>query len=215
MAHYFEPSPGVTSSKATVAVVVPGASFTMQTDRGVFSHGRLDTGTAVLLRSAPALPDSGLALDLGCGTGAIAVTMAVRSPGLEVWAVDVNERARALCAANAEAAGAGNVRVAAPDEVPAAVRFDVIWSNPPIRIGKDALHDLLTAWLGRLAPDGEAVLVVQKHLGADSLQRWLSGSGWPTSRAASAKGYRLLHIHPSVEGHRSVGGGEIRPPTLG
>ena len=190
MAHYFEPSPGVTSSKATVAVVVPGASFTMHTDRGV-------------------------ALDLGCGTGAIAVTMALRSPGLEVWAVDVNERARALCAANAAAAGAVNVRVAAPDDVPAGLRVDVIWSNPPIRIGKDALHELLLAWLDRLVPDGTALLVVQKHLGADSLQRWLTESGWPTSRAASAKGYRLLQVHPSVEGHRSVEGGEIRPPTPG
>jgi 16S rRNA G1207 methylase RsmC len=198
VAHYFEPSPGVASSTSTVAVVVPGASFTMHTDRGVFSHGRLDTGTAVLLRSAPALPATGVALDLGCGTGAIAVTMALRSPGLEVWAVDVNERARALCAANAEAAGAGNVRVVAPEEVPADVRLDVIWSNPPIRIGKEALHDLLLAWLARLTAGGTAVLVVQKHLGADSLQRWLTESGYPTSRAASAKGYRLLQIHPRV-----------------
>jgi 16S rRNA (guanine1207-N2)-methyltransferase len=196
--HYFEEQPAVASSTSTVDVVVPGASFTMHTDRGVFSHGRLDTGTAVLLRSAPALPPSGVALDLGCGAGPIAIAMALRSPGLDVWAVDVNERARALCAANAAAAGAGNVRVAAPDEVPAAVRFDVIWSNPPIRVGKDALHDLLLTWLARLAPGGEAVLVVQKHLGADSLQRWLVGSGWPTSRAASAKGYRVLHIHPRV-----------------
>jgi 16S rRNA (guanine1207-N2)-methyltransferase len=198
VAHYFEPSPGATSAEATVAVAVPGASFTLRTDRGVFSHGRLDAGTAVLLRAALPLPAAGVALDLGCGTGPIAVTMALRSPGLAVWAVDVNERARSLCAANAAAAGAANVVVAAPDEVPADVRFDVIWSNPPIRIGKDALHDLLTTWLARLAPDGAAVLVVQRHLGADSLQRWLTESGWPTSRAASAKGYRLLNVHPSV-----------------
>ncbi|MET0460322.1 MAG: methyltransferase [Ilumatobacteraceae bacterium] len=196
MAHYFEPSPGVTSSKATVAVVVPGASFTMHTDRGVFSHGRLDTGTAVLLRSAPALPDRGVALDLGCGTGAIAVTMALRSPGLEVWAVDVNERARSLCAANAASNGATNVVVAAPDDVPGDVRFDVIWSNPPIRIGKPALHELLTTWLDRLTPDGRAVLVVHKHLGSDSLHRWLIDQGWPTTRLSSAKGYRLLDVHP-------------------
>ena len=198
MAHYFEPSPGVTSAEATVAVTVPGASFAMRTDRGVFSHGRLDAGTAVLLRSGLPLPATGVALDLGCGAGPIAVTMALRSPGLEVWAIDVNERARALCAANAAAAGAGNVAVAAPDDIPADVHFDVIWSNPPIRIGKHALHGLLRGWLGRLAPAGEAVLVVHKHLGADSLQRWLTESGYRTSRAASAKGYRLLQIHPSV-----------------
>ncbi len=179
-------------------MAVPGASFTLRTDRGVFSHGRLDTGTAVLLRSPRPLPSTGSALDLGCGAGPIAVTMALREPGLQVWAVDVNERARALCAANATAAGAGNVVVAAPDEVPADIAFDAIWSNPPIRIGKDALHELLLTWLARLAPDGAATLVVQKHLGADSLQRWLTESGYPTSRAASAKGYRVLEVHPSV-----------------
>jgi 16S rRNA G1207 methylase RsmC len=118
--------------------------------------------------------------------------MALRSPGLTVWAVDVNERARALCAANAAAAGATGVVVAAPADVPADARLDVIWSNPPIRIGKDALHDLLLAWLPRLAPDGVAHLVVHKHLGADSLQRWLQAEGFPTTRTASAKGYRVL-----------------------
>ncbi len=198
MTHYFEPSPGVTSSESAVDVTVPGASFTMRTDRGVFSHGRLDTGTAVLLRAAPPLPSAGVALDLGCGAGPLAITMALRSPGVQVWAVDVNERARALWAANAVAAAASNVRVVAPDDVPADVRFDVMWSNPPIRIGKEALHELLLTWLARLAPGGAAVLVVQKHLGADSLQRWLTESGWPTSRVASAKGYRLLDVHPRV-----------------
>jgi 16S rRNA (guanine1207-N2)-methyltransferase len=195
---YFEERPAVASAEKDVTVVVPGASFTMRTDRGVFSHGRLDPGTAVLLRTVPAPPADGVGLDLGCGAGPVAVTMALRSPGLSVWAVDVNERARALCAANAAAAGATNVSVAAPDEVPADVRFDVIWSNPPIRIGKHALHELLQTWLGRLAPGGRAVLVVQKHLGADSLQRWLVAEGYPTERLASAKGYRVLHTHPSV-----------------
>jgi 16S rRNA (guanine1207-N2)-methyltransferase len=194
MPHYFDPSPGATSAEETVAVALGDVSFTMRTDRGVFSHGRLDAGTAVLLRSAPPLPATGVALDLGAGSGAIAITMALRAPGLAVWAVDVNERARALGAANAAANGVA-VAVAAPDEVPPDVRFDVIWSNPPIRIGKDALHELLLTWLARLTPDGRAVLVVHKHLGADSLQRWLVGQGFPTTRLASAKGYRLLDVH--------------------
>ena len=114
-----------------------------------------------------------------------------------MWAVDVNERARALCAANAAANGVA-VTVCAPEDVPSDVRFDVIWSNPPIRIGKAALHELLLTWLRRLTPDGHAVLVVQKHLGADSLHRWLTAEGFPTRRLASAKGYRLLQVHPST-----------------
>ena len=108
----------------------------------------------------------------------------------------MNDRARALTAANAAANGLTNVRVAAPDEVPGDVGFDVIWSNPPIRIGKPALHELLTTWLTRLAGGGQAVLVVHRHLGADSLQRWLTDQGWPTTRLASRSGYRLLHTHP-------------------
>lgn len=190
--HYFDEQPHVTSDTEVVEVTLPGVAFTMLTDRGVFSRGHLDTGTALLLREAPAPPTTGHLLDLGCGAGPIALALALRSPAATVWAVDVNERARELTRRNAERNGAANVHVAAPDEVPAEVRFDAIWSNPPIRIGKPALHDLLTTWLGRLAPDGAAVLVVQKHLGADSLQRWLTDTGHPTERIASRAGFRLL-----------------------
>lgn len=192
--HYFDERPGVASDTELVEVALPGVAFTMLTDRGVFSHGHLDTGTAVLLREAPAPPDAGTFLDLGCGSGAIALALAKRSPGATVWAVDVNDRARDLTAANAGRNGTGNVRVATPDDVPADVRFDLIWSNPPIRIGKAALHELLLTWLGRLAPGGAALLVVQKHLGADSLQRWLTEQGHLTDRIASHAGFLLLQV---------------------
>jgi 16S rRNA (guanine1207-N2)-methyltransferase len=160
----------------------------------VFARDSVDPGTKLLLLDAPPPAPAGDLLDLGCGYGPIAVTMARRSPEATVWAVDTNRRARELTAANAAAAGAGNVRVAAPDDVPPEVRFATIWSNPPIRIGKQALHDLLQEWLGRLAPDGRAVLVVQKHLGADSLNRWLDENGFPTSRLRARTGYRLLEV---------------------
>src|SRR5262245_12524192 len=197
MSHYFDEVPGAASAEAVVSVDLPDTSFELRTDRGVFSHGRLDAGTAMLLRRAPPPPARGQLLDLGCGAGPIALTMARRAPAATVWAVDVNERARALCAANATANGIGNVVVRSPDEVPDDVRFDAIWSNPPIRIGKNALHELLTTWLGRLTGDGRALFVVQKNLGSDSLQRWLTEQGWPTTRLASARGYRLLDVRPA------------------
>jgi len=76
--------------------------------------------------------------------------------------------------------------------------FDTIWSNPPIRVGKAALHDLLGAWLPRLAPAGEAWLVVQRHLGADSLAVWLADQGWgEVEKVASAKGFRVLRVTAS------------------
>jgi 16S rRNA (guanine1207-N2)-methyltransferase len=191
MSHYFDETPGAPSAEATVTF----DGMSLRTDRGVFSHGRLDTGTALLLRAAPPPPATGELLDLGCGYGAIALVLARRAPAARIWAIDVNDRARTLCAANATDNGIENVTVVAPDGVPEDVRFVAIWSNPPIRIGKPALHALLGRWLDRLTPDGRAVLVVQKHLGADSLQRWLTEQGWPTIRLASAKGYRLLDVH--------------------
>ncbi len=192
--HYFDGQPSVASETEVVDVALPDVAFTMLTDRGVFSHGHLDTGTAVLLREAPAPPERGTFLDLGCGSGPIALTLAKRSPGATVWAVDVNERARELTLGNAERNRVDNVRVDAPGDVPDDVRFDLIWTNPPIRIGKAALHDLLLTWLARLGTGGSAVLVVQKHLGADSLQRWLIEQGHPTERIASHAGFRLLRV---------------------
>ena len=78
-------------------------------------------------------------------------------------------------------------------------RFAAIWSNPPVRIGKDALHALLGQWLGRLAADGSAYLVVGRNLGADSLHRWLAGQGWPVTRLAARSGYRLLQVDYQAE----------------
>ena len=166
----------------------------LRTDRGVFSGERVDAGTVELLRAVPAPPDWGDLLDLGCGYGPIAVAMARRSPGATVWAVDINQRAVGLVGENAARLGLSNLRAAQPDQVPAGLRFAAIWSNPPIRIGKTALHALLLEWLGRLQPDGRAWLVVHKHLGADSLVPWLAAQGHHTTKAASRKGYRILEV---------------------
>jgi len=180
-----------------VRLALPDLTLDLTTDRGVFARDGVDPGTKLLLLEAPPLPASGDVLDLGCGYGAIAVAMGRRSPGATVWAVDVNRRALGLTASNAEAAGCDNVRAVEPDEVPGDVRFAAIWSNPPIRIGKAGLHELLATWLGRLAPGGQAVLVVQKHLGADSLARWLEEQGFLVTRLQSRMGYRLLAVEPS------------------
>jgi 16S rRNA G1207 methylase RsmC len=192
--HYFEERPDVASDVAIVDVALPDVAFTMATDRGVFSHGHVDTGTSLLLREAPAPAVAGDLLDLGCGSGAIALTLALRAPGARVWAVDVNVRALELTAANALRNGVTTVHVVLPDDVPEDVRFGTIWSNPPIRIGKPALQRLLLRWLARLEPGGTAVFVVQKHLGSDSLQRWLGEQGHPAERLASRAGYRLLLV---------------------
>jgi 16S rRNA (guanine1207-N2)-methyltransferase len=192
--HYFATAPSSPSQRRHVDVVLPDVSFVLTTDRGVFSHGHVDAGTALLLRAAATPPASRNLLDLGCGAGPIALTMALRAPATSVWAVDVNPRAVELTAANAAANGIANVRAVLPDDVPDDVRFDAIWSNPPIRVGKESLHAMLLHWFERLAPAAAATLVVQRHLGADSLQRWLIGQGYATERLASRAGYRLLQV---------------------
>ena len=194
MPHYFDEQTTTASDVVSFDVALVDVAFSIQSDRGVFSHGHLDNGTSLLLKEGPALATAGTFLDIGCGAGPIAIAMALRAPEATVWAIDVNERARALTATNATRNGAGNVHVAAPDDVPADLEFDEIWSNPPIRIGKAALHDLLTIWIARLAPTGRMVLVVQKHLGADSLQTWLNHQGVVAARVASRSGFRLLTV---------------------
>jgi 16S rRNA (guanine1207-N2)-methyltransferase len=194
--HYFSESPGSEVQRVPVRVEVWGHELDLVSSSGVFSQGRLDLGTSVLFRSVGP-PSTGTLLDLGSGYGVIAAALARAAPRAEVWAVDVNERALALTAENAERAGVrARVRVALPDEVDETVSFDEIWSNPPIRIGKQALHALLLRWLPRLRPDGRAVMVVSKNLGADSLQRWLRSEGYACERLASAKGFRVLEIRP-------------------
>ena len=192
---YFESEPAIASRPREVELVLPDVSLRLTTDRGVFAAAGVDPGTKRLLLDGPPLP-AGRAdfLDLGCGYGPIALTMAKRAPNAMVWAVDVNRRALELCASNAKANRITNIRVCQPEEVPDEVRFAVILSNPPIRIGKVALHELLLRWLDRLTDDGHAVLVVQHHLGSDSLARWLDENAWPTRRLSSRAGYRLLEI---------------------
>ena len=183
-------------------LALPDITLDLVTDRGVFSSSAVDTGTKLLLTEATAVPPGPCdLLDLGCGYGPIAVTLARRAPEATVWAVDTNERALELTAENARAAGVGDrVHVCSPADVAPDVRFAGIWSNPPIRVGKAALHELLTSWLERLTPGGRAWLVVQKHLGSDSLAAWLTGEGYNVERTRSRVGYRILAVRRDGEG---------------
>lgn len=195
--HYFTAQPASPVELRTLTVELARRRVPVQTAGGVFSPDHVDLGTQVLLRTAPPAPATGDLLDLGCGWGPVTLALALESPEARVWAVDVNERALDLVRRNAAALGLGNVVAALPDDVPDDVRFATIRSNPPIRVGKQALHALLLRWLPRRAAGGDAHLVVGKNLGADSLQRWLGeslGPGVVVERSASAKGFRVLVV---------------------
>ena len=192
--HYFDQSPTAPSRPRAVFLHVRELALELQADSGVFGSRGVDLGTLALLREAPSPPPAGDILDLGSGYGPIAIALASQAPGARVWAVDVNERALELTRANAARAGTPNVTAGRPDEVPAGIRFAAIYSNPPVRVGKGPLHELLLRWLPRLEPGASAYLVVQRNLGADSLAMWLATQGYVVRRLKSKKGYRVLQV---------------------
>lgn len=192
--HYFTDSPAATErERRPLTLELAGREVTVETAGGIFSPGGLDRATAILLDEVPDPPAAGDLLDIGCGWGPIALTLALRSPEATVWAVDVTERALDLTRRNAARLGLANVRTARPDEVPADLPFAAIWSNPPIRIGKPAVQELLSTWLPRLAKGADAHLVIGKNLGADGYARWITDElGLPTERVTTSKGFRVL-----------------------
>jgi 16S rRNA (guanine1207-N2)-methyltransferase len=197
--HYFSADPSVPFKRAPVRAEVWGHDLSLTSGSGVFAQGRLDIGTAILFRETDPPTTARRVLDLGCGYGVIGLAVAAAVPEALVTGVDVNERALLLAGENAAAMGVSDRYTAAtPAQVPDDATYDEIWSNPPIRIGKPALHALLLQWLPRLAPGGRAVMVVGKNLGADSLQRWLGEQGWPTERVGGAKGFRVLEARRAV-----------------
>lgn len=195
--HYFSASPASPENLRRIRVRLSGGDVEVTTAGGVFSPDHIDSGTSVLLSGSPPPPPGGQLLDLGCGWGPIALSLALDAPHATVWAVDVNERALDLVRRNAEALGLGNVNAALPDDVPDDVTFRTIRSNPPIRVGKNELHGLLDRWIPRLDERSDAWLVVQRNLGSDSLQRWLASTlptGFSVHRASTARGFRILRV---------------------
>lgn len=195
--HYFSSTPASTLHFRPIRVTLAGTEVELTTANGIFSPDRIDTGTQVLLANSPPPPPGGHFLDLGCGWGPIALSLALESPRATVWAVDVNERALDLVRRNAKTLGLDNITACAPDDVPDDIRFMTIRSNPPIRVGKNELHLLLERWIPRLESGADAWLVVQRNLGSDSLQRWLDGTlpdDFAVTRASTSKGYRVLRV---------------------
>lgn len=195
--HYFSQEPTSALKTKIIQMPVAGQIVDVTTASGTFSPQQLDVGTSVLIEQMDLVPESGNLLDLGCGWGPIALNLAKLRPNATVWAVDVNTRSNELTDRNAKALGVSNIKTSLPEQVPEDIQFRGIWSNPPIRIGKKELHELLLQWLPRLEAGGEAYLVVQKNLGSDSLQKWLAevlADGFEVSRYTSIKTYRVIKV---------------------
>ena len=201
--HYFSDEPLSAMRPKSIDVVLAGHSVTVKTASGIFSPGHVDLGTQVLLEHIDDAPLVGDILDIGCGWGPIALAIALTRPHTTVWAIDVNERSLELTRMNAGSLGLTNVKVCRPEEVPENIEFAGIWSNPPIRVGKAVLHELMLTWLPRLADDADSYLVVQKNLGADSLLRWLQETlpkQFLSVRVDTAKAFRILRVTKRSKG---------------
>lgn len=198
--HYFSASPEGSATSSEFVLSTAGGDMTVTTQGGVFSHGHLDKGTAVLLDFARKHPEvladlpAGDLVDIGCGAGPIALFLAAAQPERTVWAVDVNERARELCTSNARNNNVPNIKVVAPEDLPSDIVIASTWSNPPIRVGKNELHTILETWLSRVTAGGRSYMVVNKNLGADSLRAWMEASGFLTHKLASSKGFRVFEV---------------------
>lgn len=195
--HYFSPDPTSPLRTTPRTLSLRGHVVTLESASGTFSPGGLDAGTEVLLKYAPPTPPGGDFLDIGCGWGPLSIALALEAPEARIWSVDVNERALQITADNAANLELENITVSPPDEVGPTQTFDLIWSNPPIRVGKSELHVILQRWLPRLRPEGEAYLVVAKKLGADSLLAWLNSGeilGIQAERLETSKGYRVIRV---------------------
>lgn len=197
---YFSTNPNSLDLRRTLQVDLRGKEVSVQVSNGVFSSSKLDLGTAVLLKHAPQPPENGRFFDIGCGWGAISLALGFESPNAQIYAVDVNERALELTNINAKNAGLNNIHTYLVEDAlkeDSSKNIDLIWSNPPIRVGKDVLHNILLTWLPRLKVGGAAYLVVQKNLGSDSLIPWLSknlGEDFSVEKYASSKGYRIIEV---------------------
>lgn len=195
--HYFSPQPAGVFKTTEIEVSLAGRELTVETAGSIFSPDRLDMGTDALMRIVPQTPETGNFLDLGCGWGPLAITMALEAPGASIYAIDVNERALELTRRNAQRLKLANIHVSNPADVPADVTFDIIWSNPPIRVGKAELHSIMQHWIPRLVVGGIGYFVVAKHLGADSFEKWLRtefADSFDVFREDHYKGFRVVKV---------------------
>lgn len=195
--HYFASSPEGPLVTREITVNLNGNKTQVLTAGGIFSPEHIDQGTQVLLSHIEAANPTGTFLDIGCGWGPIALALALQSPKATIYAIDVNERSIELTKMNADKLGITNIIVCKPEDVPHDVLFDEIWSNPPIRVGKKVLHEILNLWINKLVKGGTARLVVQKNLGSDSLHKWLVEEftpGFESTRIDSSKTFRVLKV---------------------
>ncbi|MFD2615224.1 class I SAM-dependent methyltransferase [Paenibacillus gansuensis] len=190
--HYYTNKPSTVHQRQTIEQVLAGRKFTFVTDSGVFSKTGVDYGSRVLIESMSFSADSQV-LDVGCGYGPIGLSAALIAKDGRVTMVDINERAVELAKENAIRNKIDNVEILQSDlfEKLAGRKFHIILTNPPIRAGKETVHQIFTEAEAHLEQGGELWVVIQKKQGAPSALTKLESLFAEVEEVTKDKGYRI------------------------
>ena len=187
---YFAENPDAKHDIHELKVELLGQQMTFLTDAGVFSKKMIDYGSRVLL-SALEFNKKERLLDVGCGYGTLGLTLA-KAQGLEVTLVDINQRALDLARKNADAnqVSADIFQSNVYENVTG--QFHHIISNPPIRAGKQVVHEVISGSYEHLLADGDLTIVIQKKQGAPSAKTKMEEVFGNCETLKKDKGYYIL-----------------------
>jgi len=190
--HYFTPSPRSEHDLARFETRYRGYTLLFETDSGVFSRSGLDKGTETLLNALPGTV-AGRVLDMGCGYGALGVSLKKAFPACALTMADINRRAVQLAAGNAQRNGVAAETLESDGFTALAGRmFEWIVLNPPIRAGKKVIYRMFADAAQALAPGGALVLVIRKQQGAPSARAYLQTLFAKTEIIDRSGGYWVL-----------------------
>lgn len=197
MSHYYDKDPEVASQREDFKYRYQQNELKLATDSGVFSKGKIDYGSDLLLRTFlkehPPGPSKTI-IDVGCGYGPIGLMIAKVSPHHKVILLDVNHRALDLAKENSEKNHIDNAVIQESDglaEIPDD-SADMIVTNPPIRAGKSVVHGILEDAYSKLKKDGELYVVIQKKQGMPSAKKKMEAVFGNVETIAKDKGYYIL-----------------------
>ena len=189
--HYFTENPLTAHDKKEISSILKGKTFTFETDAGVFSRDHVDPGSQLLIESVPA--QTGRILDLGCGYGPVGIAFAASRKEAQVVMADVNRRSLDLAQVNLARNGIINAQTIYSDGCSNLEgTFDLILSNPPIRIGKQALQRMWRDCYEHLNPEGSFYIVIRKKQGAPSAKTFLEDLFGNCTTVARQGGYHVL-----------------------
>lgn len=197
MSHYYDANPEVESDETVFTYSYDNHNLKLATDTGVFSKGKIDFGSDLLvttfLKANPPGPTKNI-IDVGCGYGPIGLMVAKVAPHHQVTMVDVNQRALALAKRNKQKNHIENVEIVESDGLTQVedATFDFVLTNPPIRAGKTVVHQILTDASSKLKQEGALYVVIQKKQGMPSAKKKMQEVFENVEVVEKSKGYYIL-----------------------